>query len=96
MKRFFLLLFILIIVFSPMQGYAWRCGSNVIEQGMRMYDVIEKCGEPKYKQVVGELILPENSSMVKTYVWEFVYKNGGFTRILTFHGSKLVKIEEEK
>lgn len=74
----------------------WYCLGYVIKPGMRMYQVIEKCGEPVLKEKVGEAYYNSGSTITKTDVCEWVYKYDGLPRILTFHGSKLVKIEIEE
>ena len=89
-------LILTITVISTVFANDWYCFGYVIKPGMRMYQVIEKCGEPVFKEKVGEAYYTSGSTITKTDVYEWVYKYDGLPRILTFHGSKLVKIEKEE
>ena len=66
---------------------SWRCGQKIIEIGDSKYDVLTKCGEPKFKE--------EISGADERRVEEWIYKQGSrqLTRVLTFSGTRLVKIE---
>ena len=90
-----LLFVILMFPFLVFSGDEWLYGGYVIKTGMRMYEVQEKCGEPFLKEKVGEIYNASGERIIKTYIYEWVYKTSGFPRILTFHGSKLVRIEIE-
>lgn len=38
------------------QADSMRCGRYVISEGMSSYEVVSKCGDPVYQQVVRELV----------------------------------------
>ena len=90
-----MLLIIVMFSFVAFSGDTWLSGGYVIKTGMRMYEVKEKCGDPFLKEKVGEIFNPSGASVTKTYIYEWIYKTSGFPRILTFHGSRLVRIETE-
>ena len=66
---------------------SFSCGQSVVSVGDDKLTVFEKCGEPKFK----ELVSGANERRVEAWY----YKRGTqqFTRILTFDGTKLVRIE---
>jgi len=90
-----ILLIILMSSFIVFSADTWLWGGYVIKTGMRMYEVKERCGDPFLEEKVGEIYDPSGTGITKMYIYEWVYKTAGFPRILTFYGSKLVKIETE-
>ena len=66
---------------------SWQCGQKIISIGDTKLDVLTKCGEPKLKE--------EISGEDERRIEEWIYKRwpGQLTRVLTFRGTRLVKIE---
>ena len=87
----------LIMVFTVLlHAESFRCGSHIIEKGMSKYSIVEKCGEPLFSEKVGEIFDPNGAGVEKIYIYEHVYKCDGERYILTFHGTKLVKIVRDR
>lgn len=68
-------------------GEAMRCGSSLVVPGDTKYDVLRKCGEPDYIEVV--------SSAIERRTEEWYYDSGAasFPRVLTFEGYRLFSIK---
>ncbi|RME32534.1 MAG: DUF2845 domain-containing protein [Gammaproteobacteria bacterium] len=67
-----------------------RCGNLLVLVGDSKYRVLDRCGEPDHRErISGDLERP---------VEEWVYHRGPqrFTRILTFEGSTLIRIELQR
>lgn len=72
-----------------------RCGSKLVNEGDRAFEVERKCGEPNRRDLVGytggyhgdrELVIEE-----------WVYgPNNGMLSILTFQGNRLTRIETKR
>ena len=72
-----------------------RCGSKLINEGDRAFEVERKCGAPDHRDLVGytggyhggrELVIEE---------WVYGPDNGMLS-ILTFQGNRLVRIETKR
>lgn len=72
-----------------------RCGSKLVTEGDRAFEVERKCGKPDHRDLVGytggyygghELVIEE---------WVYGPTNGMLS-ILTFQGNKLVRIETKR
>lgn len=68
-------------------GEAMRCGSNLVVPGNTKYDVLRKCGEPDYIEVVSSAIER------RTEEWYYDYGAASFPRVLTFEGYRLFSIK---
>ncbi|SEN14161.1 DUF2845 domain-containing protein [Nitrosomonas marina] len=90
MKKVFALLMLLMVLLPvlPLQaGESMRCGSNLIVPGNTKLDVLKKCGEPDYIEVI--------SSAIERRTEEWYYDAGAasFPRVLTFEGYRLISIQ---
>ena len=72
---------------SAMADSNFRCGQKLVSVGDDKLTVYEKCGEPKFKDVVS------GSDERRVEVWYYRRGIQQFTRVLTFVGTKLVRIE---
>ena len=64
-----------------------RCGSNLIAPGDTKYEVLRKCGEPEYIEVVSSAIER------RTEEWYYDSSAASFPRVLTFEGYRLLSIK---
>ncbi len=84
-----------------------RCGSDLVESGEPAFRLLEACGEPDYRYVVGvrhegaelsersqgqQLFVHSGASVV---VENWIYKpgNGRFIRVVTVTGGQITAIE---
>ncbi len=64
---------------------SFKCKNKFVRVGDSKYEVLTRCGEPEYKEVV--------SGDAQTKVEEWVYDSrSGRKRILRFHGGRLASI----
>jgi len=63
-----------------------RCGTKLVILSDTKLDVLDKCGEPNFKEIV--------SGADERRVEQWIYRPGGgqFDRVLTFRGIDLVDI----
>ncbi|MCG8435082.1 MAG: DUF2845 domain-containing protein [Gammaproteobacteria bacterium] len=66
-----------------------RCGTRLVSAGMTKLEVLKKCGDPEYREVVSPADDP------KVEVWSYKLGSKRFLYLLTFKGVRLVKIESE-
>lgn len=72
-----------------------RCGSKLINEGDRAFEVQRKCGEPAYRDLVG--YTGGNYGDRELVIEEWVYgPTNGMLSILTFQGNRLVRIETKR
>lgn len=64
-----------------------RCGTQLVVLSDTKLDVLEKCGEPLFREIV--------SGADERRVEQWIYRPGGgqFDRVLTFRGIDLVNID---
>jgi hypothetical protein len=88
----------LLLLLLPLHGFAsdsMRCGTNLISNGDRAFEVLERCGEPLQREQIGYTLGGYDRRELKIEEW--VYRNsGGFIFILTFEGSRLIRIESRR
>lgn len=68
---------------------AFRCGTQLVQEGDRKHEVLEKCGEPDFRDRQPGVLLPGVGPVNVTETW---YYNPGphrLLRILTFHQGRL-------
>ncbi|MEO4046156.1 DUF2845 domain-containing protein [Pseudomonas sp. CAU 1711] len=72
-----------------------RCGSKLVNEGDRAFEVERKCGEPARRDLVGYTGgYYGNREMV---IEEWVYgPTNGMLSILTFQGNRLTRIETKR
>ena len=67
-----------------------RCGSSIVKTGDTKLEVLDKCGEPALREVVS------GADDVKVEIWTYRGSPTRLTRVLTFRGSRLERIESER
>jgi hypothetical protein len=70
-------------------GSQMRCGSRIIKLNDTKAEVIEKCGEPDYREVVS------GADETKREVWVYKGSSTEFARTLTFVGFRLQDVRVE-
>lgn len=80
---------------SMAQAGTLRCGSKLVSEGDRAFEVERKCGAPVHRNLVGYTGgYYGNREMV---IEEWVYgPNNGMLSILTFQGNRLTRIETKR
>ena len=80
---------LLIISVSPAVGRAdtLRCGSYLIRVGDTKVDVIRRCGEPFFREVIS------GANERNEEQWFYVPASTQFQRIVTFRGTRVIRIE---
>ena len=72
----------------------YRCGHRIVSVGDRKFEVEEKCGKPKSRDVISEVKVKtrhlKKTELVEEWIYDLRY---GWWDVLTFRGSRLVKIE---
>lgn len=77
------------------QAQTMRCGTELISVGNRGFEIIRKCGQPSYKEVVGYTL--GASQRTELRIEEWVYgPNNGMQYILQLEGNRLIKIESSR
>ena len=72
-----------------------RCGSKLVSVGDRKFEVWDKCGEPRYLDETGYTLGGYERRELSVQEWVYGPENGMFS-ILTFEGSRLVRIERRR
>lgn len=77
------------------QAETLRCGSQLVSLGDRRLEVLQKCGEPAFRDLVGYSL---GQNQRREYpIEEWVYgPSNGMLSILTFEGSRLRAIERQR
>lgn len=80
---------------TPAGAETMRCGSGLVSLGDRTFEVLQKCGEPVHRDLVGYTL--GSYDRREFTVEEWVYgPNNGMLSILTFEGNRLVRIETRR
>jgi hypothetical protein len=70
-----------------------RAGTGVACVGDSKYSVIQKCGPPNYSEGTGAEARGDSNRVTVEGIEKLYYSEGRFTRIFTFRGGVLVRIE---
>ena len=82
----------LVIIASPaFSASTMRCGNKVVVVGDTTTEVKIICGKPFDSQSTG--LKETNDTYVQIERYTYVFGKGKISKILEFHGGKLVKIE---
>lgn len=91
---------ILFVLTESAQADSMRCGSRIVTTGDSKAEVLMECGEPSFREVVGEktvyrrfFYLFGESYTVLVEKWTYNLGSTQFLRILTFEGDTLVDVE---
>ncbi|MBU0809202.1 MAG: DUF2845 domain-containing protein [Gammaproteobacteria bacterium] len=77
------------------QAETLRCGSQLVSLGDRRFEVLQKCGEPVFRDLVGYSLGPNQRREYPIEEWVYG-PNNGMLSILTFEGSRLRAIERRR
>ena len=92
--KIFLLMLMTLISASSI---ALRCGNYLIDEGDNKYEVIKRCGQPIFKDRVGQIDHEVNGYRIKIMnLEEWIYDISGRDYQFDFEGSKVVNIEPLK
>lgn len=72
---------------------AFRCGTDLIQEGDRKYDVIENCGEPDFRDRHAGAYLEGIGPVDITETWYYNQGPSRLIRILTFRHGRLRSVE---
>ncbi|MEM1092831.1 MAG: DUF2845 domain-containing protein [Pseudomonadota bacterium] len=92
--------------FLGVQQNSMRCGRDIVRVGQQAFQLIEKCGQPAYRDVVAltrltdvaavtrgdRLLAARDSSDLVTEQWVYKPGRGRLTRVLTVTGGVLTDI----
>lgn len=82
-------------VSSLAQAETMRCGSQLVSLDDRRFEVLQKCGEPAYRDLVGYSLGPNERREYQIEEWVYGPDNGMLS-ILTFEGTRLRAIERRR
>jgi len=80
---------------SLAQAETLRCGSQLVSLGDRRFEVLQKCGEPAFRDLVGYSLGPNERREYQIEEWVYGPDNGMLS-ILTFEGTRLRAIERRR
>lgn len=80
---------------SLAQAETLRCGSQLVSLGDRRFEVLQKCGEPAFRDLVGYSLGPNERREYPIEEWVYGPSNGMLS-ILTFEGTRLRTIERRR
>ena len=71
-----------------------RCQGDLMSPGKYDFEVVEKCGTPKWEGKIGEIKTNSRASGDSyLYITQMVYEVGSGKYILTFEGGRLARTE---
>lgn len=74
-------------------AHALRCGTSIIDEGDLKFEVLQACGEPISKDVIGYIDSAQNNDRIRVMnIEEWVYQINGNYQSLEFEGNRLVRI----
>ncbi|WP_085718478.1 DUF2845 domain-containing protein [Pseudomonas sp. B28(2017)] len=88
----------LILVLAVSQAWAadtLRCGSQLISVGDRSSEVIQKCGEPVSRDLLGYKRSADRREEFQVEEWTYG-PNGGMYQYLRFEGNRLKQITSKR
>ncbi|PTS83060.1 hypothetical protein DBR00_15480 [Pseudomonas sp. HMWF032] len=80
---------------SQVQAETLRCGSQLVSLDDRRFEVLQKCGEPAFRDLVGYSLGPSERREYQIEEWVYGPDNGMLS-ILTFEGTRLRAIERRR
>jgi len=92
------LLFALAMVLAASQAYAadtLRCGSQLISVGDRSSEVLQKCGQPVSRDLLGYKRSANRREEFQVEEWTYG-PNGGMYQYLRFEGNRLRQITSKR
>lgn len=96
MQRYAACLVLALLLSSPAQAATtMRCGTQLVSEGDRAFEVEQKCGEPTHRDLVGYTLSGYDRRELKIEEWVYGPTNGMLS-ILTFEGNRLIRIETRR
>jgi hypothetical protein len=88
---------LLTLLSAPLMAQAdtLRCGSQLVSLDDRRFEVLQKCGEPAFRDLVGYSLGPNERREYQIEEWVYGPDNGMLS-ILTFEGTRLRAIERRR
>jgi len=83
---------VLYVIIAVFPAHAMICSTRMVELGDFKFEVVEKCGEPKFAEIVGYGLNRRGDREMKVEQWVYGPLRGIYY-ILTFQGGRLKKIE---
>lgn len=80
---------------SLAQAETMRCGSQLVSLDDRRFEVLQKCGEPAFRDLLGYSLGPNERREYQIEEWVYGPDNGMLS-ILTFEGTRLRAIERRR
>ncbi|HSX88454.1 MAG TPA: DUF2845 domain-containing protein [Pseudomonas sp.] len=77
------------------QADTLRCGNQLVSIGDRGFEVLQKCGEPAARDLIGYSLGPSDRREYSIEEWVYGPDNGMLS-ILTFEGNRLRQIERQR
>lgn len=77
------------------QADTLRCGNQLVSIGDRSFEVLQKCGEPAARDLIGYSLGPSDRREFSIEEWVYGPDNGMLS-ILTFEGNRLRQIERQR
>ena len=90
-KAFCIGVLLVLLVSSAKASSSYRCGSRLVFIGDSSFKVLQNCGEPVQKEVIGYTLTEDQKRELKIENWFYGPKNGVYY-ILEFEGAILVNI----
>ncbi len=77
------------------QAASLRCGSKLVNEGDRAFEVENKCGEPVRRDLVGYTggYYGDRQMVIEEWIYG---PNNGMLNILTIQGNRLIRIETKR
>jgi len=89
----YIVLILLAGLLAATPAQAFRCGNELVQEGDRKYEVIEKCGEPDFRDSHAGAYLEGIGPVDVVETWYYNLGPTRLLRILTFHQGRLRSIE---
>lgn len=90
-----LLVAALLLTCGQVEAGTLRCGSKLVNEGDRAFEVERKCGEPARRDLVGYTggYYGDREMVIEEWVYG---PTNGMLNILTFQGNRLTRIETKR
>ena len=80
------IVFIVLLLVVSIPCHALRWGTGLIQEGDHSCIVLQKCGEPKYKEVIRE-------GIKRSKIEHWMYERSGMYYVFVFKGGILTEIK---
>ncbi|HBT59108.1 DUF2845 domain-containing protein [Halopseudomonas aestusnigri] len=83
---------LLALLFS-LPAHALRCGTSIVDEGDLKFEVLQACGEPISREVIGYVDSVQLNDRIRVMnIEEWIYQINGNYQSLEFEGNRLVRI----